>query len=126
MGPMWIIELNEKLWVISALLVEILMSFGLVACLFVKVATFTGDMADIAIVTVSLYFVADLDQKVLEASPGLKKKYGKMVLKQTVRNESNPKWIYRLANFFIHILQMSVNLGIAFICLFAWKGVDKL
>jgi hypothetical protein len=120
----WIIDLNEKFWIIVGMTVNIVMSFGLVLCMYVKVATFTGDMSDIAIVTVALYFVSDLDEKVLEANPKMKKTYAKMVLAQTERNDANPIWIKKVIGIAVHTLEASVPIGIAFICLFAWKGLD--
>jgi hypothetical protein len=120
----WIINLNEKFWIILGMTVNIIMSYGLVACMYIKVATFSGDMADIAIVTVALYFVSDLDEKVLEANPKMKKLYGKQVLAQTEVNDEKPVWIKKVIGLACHGLDLSVPLGIAFIALFSWKGLD--
>jgi len=122
--PGWIINLNEKFWLIVGMVVNIIMSYGLVACMYIKVATFSGDMADIAIVTVALYFVSDLDKKVLEANPKMQKLYGKKVLEHTVVNDQKPVWIKKAIGVAVHGLELSIPVGIAFICLFAWKGLD--
>merc|ERR1712113_1296585 len=69
------ILLNEAIWCTVSLGMSIVSSVMLVLCLYLKVATFTGDVANLAIITVALHYVSDLDDKIMEGSPEIKLKY---------------------------------------------------
>jgi hypothetical protein len=100
-------------------------SFLVMVCMFMKVATFQGDIINIAIVAVSLYFIFDIDSKVMEGDPILKARYTRMVCKLTVKEPSPPNWVYRLAAFSIAIIKMIIPFGFAMLVLVSWKQTQQ-
>lgn len=121
--PRWVIRINEYFWCCLSLAVNISMSFLLQITMFLKVATFTGAVEHVAVVAVSLYFVFDLDDKVLEADDKLKMKYRKEVLSQTGERAYKPKWMPSIAMLSAAILKGIVPIGLLSIILFSWKNV---
>jgi len=122
--PQWFIMGNEYFWCCLSMLVNICMSFMLQIAMFLKVATFNGKIEHVAVVAVSLYFVFELDKKILEADPKLRAKYRKEVLEMTVLREYQPTWINSLTLFAIGLLRATVPVGLLLIVLLSWKNAD--
>ena len=78
-----ILRVNEVFWCSLSQLMSVVISLLLLACMFVKVATYTGDIGNIALVAVSLYFIFDLEERLFEAHPKLRTSY-RAALKQQV------------------------------------------
>jgi len=118
------IELNETFWLMLDLVINVAMGITLMLAFFLKVATFTGDMAHIAVVSVSLYFVFDLDNKIMQAHPKMKNKYRRLVVRQSTMTGKSPHWItviYAIANTVIEILKV---FGLLMIAIVSWKSLD--
>jgi len=124
--PGWLIAGNEYVWCCLSQVVNIGMSFLLQLAMFVKVATFTGQVGEVAVVAVSLYFVFDLDTKVLDAEPKLKTKYRKAVLEQTAVRSYQPVWMNSFAMASVFVLQTAVPFGLLGIILCSWKNGDGI
>jgi len=120
--PDWAISLNETFWCALSMVMNVSMSMLLQICMFLKVATFADTMEHVALVAVSLYFVFDLDDKVMDADPKLKPLYRRNVLRQTEEREGKPKWVNRLAGTAVLLLKSSVPVGLLFIILSGWKS----
>jgi len=116
------ITANEYFWCCMSLTCNVLMSFLLFFAMFLKIATFTGQVSEVAVVAVSLYFVFDLDAKVMDSDPKLRPKYRHAVLKQTAENEYKPMWLMTIAAISKAMLGMLTPLGLVSIVLFSWKS----
>ena len=55
------VQINEFFWCNFSMVLNVTMSLMLETCMFLKVATYTGRIAGVAITAVSLYFIFDLD-----------------------------------------------------------------
>jgi len=119
----YLVKINQDIWCTISLTVNIAMSCMLQLIMFLKVATFTGAIDGIAVVAVSLYFIFDLDDKVFDADPALRKKYRRAVLKQTMPTQG-PKYILRMANMSKCVLEASVPFGLLAIVLFSWRSAE--
>jgi hypothetical protein len=122
--PTWILEGNEFFWCALNITLTCFSSVVLMLCMFLKVATFEGDIMNIAVVAVSLYFVFDLDDKVMQSDPKLRPRYRRIVLKQTEAVPNPPKWIKSVSLHTIELLNMAIPLGLMGIVLISWKGTD--
>jgi len=123
--PTWgprVLAFNEYLWCTFSMVMNISMSVLLQVVMFLKVATFTGTMESVAVVAVSLYFVFDLDSKVMESDSKLKPKYRRQVISQTVEREYKPMWFLRMASVSIALVRSSVPIGLLSIVLFSWRN----
>jgi len=120
--PQWIVEWNEFFWCALNITLTCFSSVVLMVCMFLKVATFEGDIMNIAIVAVSLYFVFDLDDKVMESDLKLRPRYRRIVLKQTEPVPNPPRWIKSVCSHTIQLLEMAIPLGLLGIILISWKG----
>jgi len=115
---------NEYFWCCLSMFVNVGMSFMLQLAMFLKVATFSGKIEHVAVVAVSLYFVFELDKKVLEADPKLKAKYRKEVLEMTVLRDYQPTWINSLPLLSIALLRATIPVGMLLIVLVSWKNAE--
>jgi len=122
--PQWFIMGNEYFWCCLSMFVNVGMSFMLQMAMFLKVATFNGKIEHVAVVAVSLYFVFELDKKILEADPKLRAKYRKEVLEMTVLREYQPTWINSLVLIATALLKATVPIGLLVIVLLSWKNAD--
>jgi hypothetical protein len=120
--PPWAISLNENFWCTVSLLLNIGMSSLLYCAMFLKIATFTGAVDQVAVVAVALYFIFDLDGKVMEADPKLKTRYRRAVVKQTVEKPNKPTYIRKIGNFAQTFIVATVPLGLIAIIMFGWKN----
>lgn len=121
--PHWLLDWNEWLWCSVNIFVSCASSVMLMTAMYMKVATFTGDVMNIAGVTVSLYFVFDLDRKILESDDKLKGRFGRHVLKQTVPTTADPLWIKSASSYTIGFLNATVPLGLLVIFTISWRQV---
>mmetsp|Transcript_53922 Transcript_53922/g.99630 ORF Transcript_53922/g.99630 Transcript_53922/m.99630 type:complete len:462 (-) Transcript_53922:67-1452(-) len=114
----------EVFWCSISMLLNIVMSIMLELAMFLQVATFTGEVSDVAITAVSLYFIFDLDDKVMEADPKLRLKYRRAVAKQTEEKpgEHHPWIMPLLASTSAAFVKLTVPFGLLGIVLFAWAN----
>jgi len=120
--PPWILETNEFFWCALNIGLTCFSAIMLMLCMFLKVATFQGDIMNIAVVAVSLYFVFDLDDKVMQSDPKLRPRYRRIVLKQTEAVPNPPTWIKSISAHTICLLECMGPVGLLMIVLVSWKG----
>lgn len=72
----------SKFYCTFSLFMNVMSSLTLQCCMFVKVSTYSGDMGDAALCAIALYFVFDLDDKVMQANPGLRDRYRRAVISE--------------------------------------------
>ena len=110
---------NEYFWCNVAMFLNVVMSILLELAMFLKVATFTGRFDNVAMTAVSLYFIFDLDDRVMEADPKLKQRYRRAVAAQTVPKapEFRPRLIPIISNISAAFVQVTVPMGLVGIVL---------
>ncbi|CAJ1407981.1 unnamed protein product [Effrenium voratum] len=115
---------NRVLWCFVSEAMTSAMSLMLQFCMFMKVATFTGQIAQIAVVAVSLYFVFDLDTRIFEADTTLRLRYRQHVRKLVVKTK--PRWpgkfLLSSAFFFTWLARLVTPMALYGIVIFAWKN----
>jgi hypothetical protein len=121
--PQWLLNWNEFVWCLVNMFVTCISSVMLMLGMYMKVATFTGDTMNIAIVTVSLYFVFDLDDKIMDSDPNLRPRYRRMVLKQTVKTTNDPRYLKVMASFTVGLIKATIPLGLLMITVVSWRQV---
>jgi len=119
---LYFIRTNEKLWLILGMSLNILMSFMCQIIMILKVATYEGNLEGLAMISVSLYFIFDLDQKIFESDPRLRARYRKAIGRQTVETVFLPKWIYQVAMLAIYSLRLMIPFGLWVIVVVAWRN----
>jgi len=118
----WLIKLA---WCMAGLFSDIIMSTLLLFSMVIKVATFTGQIQDIALVMVSLYFVFNLQYQILDTDPNIKLEYMKAVKGLTVETEHNISKVVmhvkeRVAAIMLIFVSFIGPIGLAIIVLAAW------
>jgi hypothetical protein len=121
--PQWILNWNEFGWCLVNMAVTCISSVCLMAAMYMKVATFQGDVTNIAIVTAALYFVFDLDEKVMDSSPTLRPRFRRQVLKQTVKTKKDPRWAKTMASYTVGIINATIPLGLLMIMIVSWRSI---
>jgi len=121
------VEYNQKFWCTLSMTMNILMSLMLFVIIFTKVACFHGKMDDVALIAVALYFVFELDQKVMQSDPKLRPRYRQAVAKQTqqVHPHTHPRHILVAAGVFRALVENMTPIGLAGIVLFSWRNVKS-
>jgi len=96
-------------------------SLMLQTAMYMTIATFKGSVNDAALATVALYFILDLDVKIMVANPQLRKLYRRHVIRSTVETEDEPRYIKHMAGGTRILAEMMGPLGLGAIILFAWQ-----
>merc|ERR1712093_664645 len=94
--------------------------------MFLKIATYTGNISEVATVAVSLYFIFDLDAKVMDSDPKLRPRYRLTVLKQTLEKDYKPYWLLTMSAVAKSIMGLFTPFGLAMILLVSWKNGDQV
>mmetsp|Transcript_11668 Transcript_11668/g.17517 ORF Transcript_11668/g.17517 Transcript_11668/m.17517 type:complete len:109 (+) Transcript_11668:1-327(+) len=98
------------------------MSILLFLAMFLKIATFTGAVDDVSLVAVSLYFIFELDGKVMDSDPKLRPSYRRAVLRQTIEKPYKPTWLLVIAGMCKSFMEHLTPLGLGMIILISWKS----
>lgn len=122
--PDWAIMLNEYVWCYFSLTMNCMMSILLMGCMFLKVYTFTGAIDHVAVITLSLYFVFDLDDKVMQSDPKLRPMYRRTIVKQSELRDTQPRYIMPLGAVAVGISRMLLPVGIVCLVLLGWRNVS--
>lgn len=118
-----LLDWNEYVWCLLNIFVTNVSAVMLMIAMYMKIATFSGDIINIALVTVSLYFVFDLDDKVMDSDPHLRGRFRGEVLKQTEATGKDTLWIKRSSSLVIGLIKASVPLGLLMIIVISWRQV---
>jgi len=136
--PHCVIWSNEHFFCGLSVFLNAIMSVELQVVMFLKVATFTGNIQGIAMVALSLYFVFDLDDKVMEGDARLRPMYRRQVLQmteETVHPAENPDpssappqivpplWVNRIAGIMVAASRCMTPFGLLGIVLLSWRSV---
>jgi len=108
-------------WCTLSMTANVVSSLMLQTAMYMTIATFKGSVNDAALATVALYFILDLDDKIMEANPQLRKLYRRHVMRSTVETEDEPRYIKRAAGGMRILSEMMGPLGLGAIILFAWQ-----
>jgi len=120
--PPLFIKINARIWLSISMIMNITMTLILQGVMILKVATYHEKIQDIALVCVSLYFIFDLDHKVMETTPNLRVNYGHAVQKLTFHQFFDPAWMNRLGLTAIWLSRLLTPIGLYIIVLLAWKS----
>lgn len=125
--PLWVIKWNERIWGVINLLVVCWVSVVLQLAIFMKVATFTGDIMNISLIATALYFVFDIDDKVMQSDPKLDRRFKRHIIKLTVMKDPN-EWLFikKIGAFFIGIIDALTPFGLLMIITIGWKQVTEI
>lgn len=121
--PEWVLNYLEKVMCLVSIVASVGSALLLQLCMFMKVATFQGDIINIAVVTMSLYFVFDLDKKVMESDPKLIPMYTRFIGLLSEKEDFEPIWVKRIASIGVAFMQFLQPFGLAMIVLVSWKAV---
>merc|ERR1712113_1277107 len=89
--------------------------------MFLKIATFTGQIEHVVAAAVALFCVCDLDEKILQSEAQLKAKYARGISQLTEDRGSRPACMMRSAMLVVVFLRMMVPAALVAIALIAWK-----
>jgi hypothetical protein len=120
-----LVLLNKFAWTLAGMISDVMMSTLLYVAMLLRLATFRGAIEDVALILISLYFVFDLQVKILETNPKIKMVYQRAVLDMTEKYESRARDIVagivkRIAAVMLMLVSLSGSLGLIFIVLVSW------
>jgi hypothetical protein len=124
--PQWLLDWNEFVWGLVNTFVTNVSAVMLMIAMLMKVATFSGDIMNIALVTVSLYFVFELDNKVMDSDPNLRGRFRREVLKQTEDVVPPPRvamLVKQASSLTIAFINAMIPFGLLMIITFSWRQV---
>eukprot|EP00929_Paragymnodinium_shiwhaense_P014919 TRINITY_DN122906_c0_g1_i1.p1 TRINITY_DN122906_c0_g1~~TRINITY_DN122906_c0_g1_i1.p1 ORF type:complete len:543 (-),score=41.67 TRINITY_DN122906_c0_g1_i1:403-2010(-) len=117
---------QQYFWCILSMAINFMMSLLLPCVFLLRAATYQGDVAGIAVQITALYFVFDLDTKIMESDSSLQVRYRYVIKRQKamgLRPESeHPKTMTRV----VGITQLVMDFSVKYLLLFslgsAWQG----
>eukprot|EP00931_Biecheleriopsis_adriatica_P042764 TRINITY_DN24390_c0_g1_i1.p1 TRINITY_DN24390_c0_g1~~TRINITY_DN24390_c0_g1_i1.p1 ORF type:complete len:436 (+),score=61.19 TRINITY_DN24390_c0_g1_i1:186-1493(+) len=113
---------HVSFWCVLCTLMSCWVSLSLFIIMYVKVATYTGDFHRVALIAVSLYFVFDLDQKIIESSPSYLPRYDAKVARLTEKIGTDFRWMKSLAHGFQVLADSAAPFAFLMLVLVAWKN----
>mmetsp|Transcript_99739 Transcript_99739/g.257707 ORF Transcript_99739/g.257707 Transcript_99739/m.257707 type:complete len:492 (+) Transcript_99739:58-1533(+) len=125
------VRCNEVFWCWLSMFLTIIMSIMLQFCMFLTIGTYTGKAEKVALAVVALYFIFDLDEKVMESDTKLRLKYRRSVDKlKTEYPHGDPKraharWLVRIAVGWIWFSHMITPLLLLGLVIFSWYNPEK-
>jgi len=124
--PAQFIRTSELLWCWLSISLNIAMCLLLQVAMILKLSTFIGHIDDVAIEAVALYFIFDLDTKILESDGYLRLLYRRNVVKRTLEileEEKGPaKRLFGFADLALKATSTIAPLGLWSIILLAWRN----
>eukprot|EP00929_Paragymnodinium_shiwhaense_P074073 TRINITY_DN3788_c0_g1_i3.p1 TRINITY_DN3788_c0_g1~~TRINITY_DN3788_c0_g1_i3.p1 ORF type:complete len:524 (+),score=87.43 TRINITY_DN3788_c0_g1_i3:68-1639(+) len=117
---------QQYFWCILSMTINFSMSLVLPLVFLLRAATYTGDATSIAIELTSLYFVFDLDTKIMDSDSGLEVRFRYVIKRQKamgLRPENeHPKLMTRIVGFTQLCLDFSIKYLLLFALATAWEG----
>eukprot|EP00929_Paragymnodinium_shiwhaense_P120659 TRINITY_DN92654_c0_g1_i1.p2 TRINITY_DN92654_c0_g1~~TRINITY_DN92654_c0_g1_i1.p2 ORF type:complete len:114 (+),score=19.12 TRINITY_DN92654_c0_g1_i1:2-343(+) len=99
-------------------------------CVFLlRAATYSGDVAGIAIQMTALYFIFDLDTRIMESDAGLELRFRYVIKRQRAMGLRPEAEHPRLMTKVVGITQLAMDFSVKYLLLFslatAWQGADQ-
>lgn len=113
---------NEHFWCWLSMIVNISTALLLQVTIFLKIATYKDQIDHIVIATVSLYFVSDLDEKIMSSEIQLRSRYSRAVGKLTEQQSYQPRWMMCIAALTIAVMRFAVPVGLLGIFAASWRN----
>jgi len=108
-------------WCTVSMAANIVMSLALQVGMYLTIATFKGSPDRAPLTAVALYFIFDLDNKIMDSHPKLKTLYRRHVLRCTVAGTDDPYFVKYMAGGMRIMAQMLGPMGLGAIVLFSWQ-----
>lgn len=114
---------SKIFWCMLSMLSNIVMSLSLQVAIYLAVATSHGGVDKAPLTAVSIYFIFDLDNKIMDSRPHLQTLYRRHVARCTLLTdpENDPDFIQYMVGGMRIWAQMLTPVGLAAIVLFAWR-----
>lgn len=117
---------NALLWSCLSMGTSLYAAVLLQATLLLRIATFTGSVEHVILVAVTLYFVLDVDRRMLDSDPRLRRSYHKHISSLELEGEDaqearHPSCIVRLVAFLALVLRCVMPLALLAAALTAWR-----
>eukprot|EP00929_Paragymnodinium_shiwhaense_P074074 TRINITY_DN3788_c0_g1_i4.p1 TRINITY_DN3788_c0_g1~~TRINITY_DN3788_c0_g1_i4.p1 ORF type:complete len:528 (+),score=84.47 TRINITY_DN3788_c0_g1_i4:68-1651(+) len=123
-------RVQQYFWCILSMMINFSMSLLLPLVFLLRAATYTGDISSIAIELTSLYFVFDLDTKIMESDSGLEVRFRYVIKRQKamgLRPENeHPTLMRRIVGFTQLCLDFSIKYLLLFALATAWEGQGQV
>lgn len=130
-APDWAVDRSlfrkqQYFWCYLAMFINFVMSLALPAVFLIKIATYTGDIASVAVEITSLYFVCDLDRKIMETDTSLQTRF-RYVCKRSLAlgqrpEEDKPKLMMKVVGCTQLFMDFSVKYMLLFSLATAWQN----
>eukprot|EP00927_Polykrikos_kofoidii_P051323 TRINITY_DN45112_c0_g1_i1.p1 TRINITY_DN45112_c0_g1~~TRINITY_DN45112_c0_g1_i1.p1 ORF type:complete len:553 (-),score=80.07 TRINITY_DN45112_c0_g1_i1:27-1625(-) len=118
----FLVKMNALVFCWLSMFLNVAMSLILQIVMTLKVATFQGDMTGVALISVSLMFVFDLDKEVIKANPRLQFWYRRKVSNLTFHQFFDPSWMNRIGLLGIYVSAWLMPIGCMTILFTSWRN----
>lgn len=129
--PEWAVDRSmfrkqQYFWCYTSMAINFIMSLALPAVFLMRIATYTGDIASVAIEITSLYFVVDLDRKIMETDGSLQTRFRYLMKRQLALGqrpeEDKPKVMMKIVGVTQLLLDFSVKYMLLFSLATSWQN----
>lgn len=111
------------MWVSISLLVTIVCAVFLEVVVFIKIMVLSGSVEEVALIIMAVFFINDLDEKVMKGAPVMKKMYWITVRQQTQMRKFQPMWVKHVAaNGGVPLVHLILYVGLGLMVTIAWKN----
>lgn len=122
--------IQQYFWCIISMTINFVMSLLLPLVFLLKAATYTGDASGIVVEITALYFIFDLDGKIMESDSSLQTRFRYVIKRQKamgLRPESErPQLMTRVIGVTQLVMDFSVKYLLLFALATAWEGNGQI
>jgi len=111
----------QHMWVSISLLITIVVATFLEVVVFLKIMVLTASVEEVTLIIMAMFFVNDLDEKVMKGQPHLRKLYWANCYEQSHFRKHKPNWILHLVKGAVPIIKIIQYLGLIGMVSIAWK-----
>lgn len=113
----------EIMWVSISLLITVVVATFLEVVVLIKMMVLTGSMEEIAMIVMAVFFVNDLDNKVMKGQPLMTKMYRVQCYQHTKKKRNQPVWVKHITtDGAVPLVHVLLYLGLGLMVTISWKN----
>lgn len=110
-------------WVSISLLINIVVATFLEVVVLIKIMVLTGSVDEVALIIMAVFFINELDEKVIKGAPAIKKMYWVQCFQQTKRRKDQPHWVRHVsAHGGVPLTYLMLYIGLVMMVTLSWKN----
>lgn len=113
----------EVMWISLSLVVTVVVATFLQVVVLIKMMVLTGSIEEVALIIMAVFFVNDLDEKVMKGQPLIKKYYWVQVYQHNKKLRHQPLWVKHItADGAVPLAHIILYVGLGLMVTMSWKN----